>query len=345
MTVWCRRADVRGALAVPWLCLIAALLTGCGRQEPPRADVPASRSASADSALSIGATRASLPAGTLDEISAKTGLQLRQLPSVSPRQLESRLLAGGSGYDVVVVPWQFASRQVRAGLFQQLDKRELPNLQHADPEVMKQLSTDDPGNELAVPYRRQATGIAVDRQRFAALIEGADPLDWSMVFDVRHAEKLASCGVYLPDAPQVVIGLALLWLGRDPNSDRPEDLEAAAGTLRSIKQHVRVVDPSRMAQELAAGKPCLAVVDDAEAVRGGELEYGVPASGTIAWVDVLAIPADARQPRQAHAFINALIDPQRSPQAAVPAKAFVLSPRGEAHAAELARLWGQFTAN
>jgi putrescine transport system substrate-binding protein len=295
--------------------------------------------------LNVGANSGTLPAGTLDEIRAKTGLQLRPAPIASPGELESRLLAGSSGFDVVVVPWQFASRQVRAGLFQQLDKRELPNLQHADREVMKQLSADDPGNEQAVPYRCQTTGIAVDRQRIAALIQDADPHDWSMVFDVRHAEKLASCGVYLPDAPQEVLGLALLWLGRDPNSERPEDLEAAAGTLRSIKQHVRVIDPSRMAQELTAGKPCVAVVDDAAAVRGGELEYGVPSSGTIARVDVLAIPADARQSRQAHAFINALIDVQRSPQAAAPAKAFVLSPHGEAYAAELARLWGEFSAN
>lgn len=338
------RAAVRGASALASLVLAAAVLAGCGRQEPAHAGGPAPAH-SADNALNIGAKTGSLSAGTLDEIRAKTGLQLRQSPIASPGELESQLLAGGSGFDVVLVPWQFASRQVHAGLFQQLDKRELPNLQHADPEVMKQLSADDPGNELAVPYRRQTTGIAVDRQRFAALIQGADPLDWSMVFDVHHAEKLAGCGVYLPDAPQEIMSLALLWLGRDPNSDRREDLEAAAQTLRSIKQHVRVIDPSRMAQELSAGKPCLAVVDDAEAVPSGELEYGVPSSGTIAWVDVLAIPADARRPRQAHAFINALIDAQRSPQAAAVAKAFVLSPHGEAYAAEIARLWGEFTAH
>jgi putrescine transport system substrate-binding protein len=293
--------------------------------------------------LSIGAQSGSFAAGTLEEIRAKTGLQLRQFSIASRAELESRLLAGRSGFDVVVVPWQFASRQVRAGLFQPLDKRELPNLLHVDAEVMKQLSADDPGNELAVPYRRLAMGIAIDRQRLGDLVQDADPHDWSMVFDVRHAAKLAGCGVYLPDAPQEMLSLALLWLGRDPNSERPEDLEAAVGALRAVKQYVHVIDPSRMAQEVSAAKPCLAVVD--EAVPRGELEYGVPGPGTIAWLDVLTIPADARQPRQAHAFINALIDAPRSRDAAAGGKVFVLSPHSEAYAAEVARLWGEFTAD
>jgi putrescine transport system substrate-binding protein len=324
--------------------LAAVLLAGCGQKEP-RAGAPASQAHSADSSLNVGAQSGTLAPQTLEQVRAKTGLQLRQPPIASPGELESRLLAGRSGFDVVVVPWQFVSRQVRAGLFHKLDKRELPNLEHADAEVMQQLSAGDPGNELAVPYRRQTTGIAVDRQRLAAVIQDANPHDWNLLFDARHAQKLAGCGVYVPDAPQEMMSLALLWLGRDPNSDRPEDLQAAAGALRAIKPYVQRFDPSRMAQELSAGKPCLAVVDDTAALPGGQLDYGVPPQGTIAWVDVLAIPADARQLRQAHAFINALIDAQRGPQAAATAKAFVLAPHGEAYAAEVARLWAEFSAH
>jgi putrescine transport system substrate-binding protein len=331
------------------LILAAALLAGCGRKEPA-AGAPASPSRSdAGITLNIGAQTGTLSAQTLDAVRAKSGLHLRQSPIRASSEIESRLLAGGSGFDIVVVPWEFVARQVRAGLFQKLDKRQLPNLQYVDAGLMKQLAAGDPGNELAVPYRSHAAGIAVDRQRFAALMPDADPHDWSMVFDVRHAAKLAACGVYVPDAAQEMTGLALLWLGLDPNSERPEDLAAAATALRAIKPHVQLIDPARFSQALVEGKPCVAVVREGDTVPRGELEYGVPAQGTIARVDVLAIPADARQLRPAHTFINALIDAERGPEAAAPAlapaKLFVLSPHGEAYAAEIARLWAEFAAH
>jgi putrescine transport system substrate-binding protein len=340
-------ARMRGAPATALLVLAGAMLAGCGRQEPRSGAQPSPADADAVRTVNIGAQTGVLSAQTLDDVRAKSGLRLQQWALTSQAELEARLLAGGSGFDVVVVPSQFIARQVRAGLFQKLDKRQLPNLQQVDAELLMQLSASDPGNELAVPYRRQTTGIAVDRQRFTVLMGDADPHDWSLVFDARHAAKFAACGLYVPDAPQEMLGLALLWLGRDPNSERPEDLAAAAAALRAIKPHVQLIDPARFSQELVAGKPCLAVTR-AEAVPRGELDFGVPIQGTIAWIDVLAIPADARLLRDAHAFIDALIEVERGREAAAPAlaaaKSFVLLPHSEAYAAEVARLWAQFAA-
>ena len=340
-------ASVRGASAIALLVLAGAVLAACGRQEP-REGVQSSRAAAgADRTLYIGAPTGSLSAQTLDDVRAKSGLPLQYRAVASQAELEARLLAGGSGLDVVIVPSQFIARQVRAGLFQKLDKRQLPNLRQVEADVPA--SANDPGNELAVPYRRHTRGIAVDRRQFAALMGDADPHDWSLVFDARHAAKFAGCGVYLPDAPQEVVGLSLVWLGRDPNSERSEDLAAAAAALRAVKPYVRLIDPARFTQLLAAEKPCLAVVHDPDPVlRGDEVEYGVPLQGTIAWFDVLAIPADARQLRNAHVLINALLDVQRGREAVAPALApartFVLAPHGEAYAAELARIWAEFAA-
>ena len=345
-------AQARGASVLALLILAGALLGGCGRQEAREGAQESRAGPNGGAALHIGAPAGALTAQTLGEVRVKSSLQLQQLPVASQSELEGRLLAGGSGFDVVVVPSQFIARQVRAGLFQKLDKRQLPNLDQVDAGLMAQLSANDPGNELAVPYRHRTIGIAVDRQQFAALMGDADPLDWSMVFDAGRAAKFAGCGLYLPDTPQEIVGLALVWLGRDPNSERADDLDAAAATLRAVKPYVRLVDPARLSQELASGKPCLAVVSDADAIPRGEsgaaVDYGIPVQGTIAWFDVLAIPADARQARNAHVFINTLIEAQRSQQPAAPvrapARSFVLSPHGEAYAGELARVWADFAA-
>ncbi|HKU15437.1 MAG TPA: extracellular solute-binding protein [Steroidobacteraceae bacterium] len=344
-------AHARGVSALALLVLAGAVLGGCGRQQASEGARASRAGAGGASALQIGAPPGALTAQTLDEVHGKSGLQLQHQAVASQSELERRLLAGGSGFDLVVVPSQFIARQVRAGLFQKLDKRQLPNLEQVDADLMAQLSASDPGNELAVPYRHRTVGIAVDRQQFAALMGDADPLDWSMVFDAGRAAKFAGCGLYLPDAPQEIVGLALVWLGRDPNSERSEDLAAAAAALRAIKPYVRLVDPSRLPQELARTKPCLAVAD-ADAVprgeRGAVVDYGIPVQGTIAWFDVLAIPADARQARNAHVFINALIEAQRDHRTAAPvrtpARSFVLSPHGEAYAGELARVWADFAA-
>jgi putrescine transport system substrate-binding protein len=339
---------VRGASTLASFFLAAAVVAGCGRPEPTAGSQTSRTHADAGKTLSIGAQTGTLSAQSLDAVRKRSGLRLQESQIKSGNELESRLLAGGSGFDVVVMPWQFVARQVRAGLFHKLDKRQLPNLQQVDTELMTQLAASDPGNELAVPYRRQTAGIAVDRQRVAELIHDADPHDWSMVFDVQRVAKLAGCGVSVPDAPAEMMGLALLWLGRDPNSERSEDLAAAAAALNAIKPSVQLIDPARRADELAARKPCLAVVRDSDTIAQ-ELDYGVPLQGTITWVDVLAIPADARQLAQAHAFINTLIEAEQAPDGATtagaPAKSVVLSPHSEAYAAEVAHLWAEFTAH
>ena len=233
--------------------------------------------------------------------------------------LETKLLTGHTNYDIVVPSGAFLERQLQADVYQKLDKSLLPNLKNVDPRVARAAALYDPGNQYSVDYMWITSGIgfntAAIRERMAAA-----PVDsWRMLFDPAVVSRFQDCGVSILDAPSEVVGTVLLYLGRNPNSNSPEDLKAAEQVLHAIRPYLRYVDSSRYIDNLANGDICLAMgwsgdIKQArdraqEAGKGIEISYTIPKEGAMSNYDVLAIPADAPHVRNAHLFIDYLLRP------------------------------------
>jgi putrescine transport system substrate-binding protein len=234
--------------------------------------------------------------------------------------LETRLLAGNSGFDVVVPSASFLERQIKAGVFQKLDKSQLPNLKNMDPDIMNRVGLHDPNNEYAIPYLWGTTGIGYNEDKIKKILGDAKPDSWNYIYDPKLVAKFKDCGLSLLDAPDEILKTVLAWMGRDPNSQKEDDLKAAEAKLMPIRPFVRKIHSSQYIDDLANGDLCIAVGwsgdilqarDRAdEAKQGVKIKFAIPKEGTIVWFDMLAIPADAKHPKNAHAFINYLMDPQ-----------------------------------
>lgn len=258
----------------------------------------------------------------LERFTKETGIKVRYDTFDANETLETKLLAGKSGYDVVVPTAYFLERQIKAGVFQKLDKDQIPNLSNMDPDIMQRVALHDPGNEHSVPYLWGTTGIGYNEAKVKAAL-GDTPVDsWNLIFDPKQIAKIKDCGVSVLDAPDELLKITLAWMGRDPNSQKPEDLAAAEEKLLAIRPFIRKIHSSQYIEDLANGDLCVAVgwsgdilqARDraAEAGQDTVIKYAIPKEGTIVWFDMLAIPADAKHPKNAHAFINYLMDPQVS---------------------------------
>ena len=235
--------------------------------------------------------------------------------------LETKLLVGHTNYDVVVPSGYFLENQIKAGIYQKLDKSALPNLKNLDPEVIRGIALYDPGNQYAVAYMwLSTTGIAYNVAKIRARMADAPVDSWRMIFDPRVLARFQDCGVAMLDAPINVVSAALIFLGRDPNSQSAADLIAAERQLISVRPYVRYVDSNRIAADLANGDICLALDwsgdiplarESANSAGGGVmLDFSIPREGSVSNLDVLVIPADAPHPRNAHLFINYLLRPE-----------------------------------
>jgi putrescine transport system substrate-binding protein len=233
--------------------------------------------------------------------------------------LETKLLTGHTNYDIVVPSAAFLERQVQADVYQKLNKAWLPNLKNVDPDVERGLSKYDGGVQYSVDYMWITSGVGYNTSEIRARMADAPVDSWRMLFDPQVVAKFTDCGVSILDAASEVVGTVLLYIGRNPNSDSPEDLKAAEKVLHAMRPYVRYVDSSRYIDMLANGDICLALgwsgdVKQAhdrakEAGRGVDLAYSIPKEGAIANYDVLAIPADAPHVRNAYLFINYLLRP------------------------------------
>lgn len=256
---------------------------------------------------------------TIANFEKETGIKVNYDVFDSNEVLETKLLAGKTGYDVVVPSASFLERQIKAGVFMKLDKSKLPNLKNMDPEIMQRLDLHDPGNEHAVNYMWGTTGIGYNPGKVKAAL-GTDTIDsWSAIFDPVNAAKLKDCGIVMLDAPTEVFDSALIYMGKDPNSESEADLSAAQELIMKIRPYVRYFHSSQYINDLANGEICVALgwsgdVLQAQA-RGAEAEkpvtvaYTIPKEGASVWFDNLAIPADAPHPNNAHLFINYIMEP------------------------------------
>ncbi len=178
----------------------------------------------------------------------------------SNETLEAKLLAGRSGYDVVVPSNSFLAKQIKAGVYQPLDRSKLPNYQNLDPQLMKTLEVSDPGNQYAIPYLWGTIGIGYNPAKVKAALGDNAPVDsWDLLFKPENLAKLKGCGVALLDAPQKVFAQTLHYLGLDPNSQKPEDYRKASALLQQLKPSVTYFSSSKYITDLANGDVCVAM--------------------------------------------------------------------------------------
>ncbi|APH73300.1 polyamine ABC transporter substrate-binding protein [Aquibium oceanicum] len=250
----------------------------------------------------------------LEEFTKETGIKVVYDVFDSNEILETKLLAGGTGYDVVVPTGTFLARQIQAGVFQKLDKSKLSNLSNMWDVIASRTEKYDPGNDYSINYMWGTTGIGynVNKVQDALGIEKID--SWDVVFDPEKLAKLADCGVYMLDAPAEMIPAALNYLGLDPNTTDPDELGKAEELLLSIRPSIRKFHSSEYINALANGDICLAVgwsgdmfqARDraAEADQGVAIDYSIPKEGAQMWFDQMAVPADAPHVEEAHEFLN-----------------------------------------
>lgn len=256
----------------------------------------------------------------LKDFTKETGIKVVYDVFDSNEVLETKLLAGGSGYDIVVPTGPFLSRQIKAGVFQKLDKSKLSNISNMWPEIMDRLAQYDPGNEHAINYMWGTTGFGYNVAKIKERMPDAPLTSWDMIFKPEVVSKFKDCGIYLLDAPDDVTPAALHYLGLDPNSTNPEDLQKAADLLGKIRPNIKKFDSSQYIDALANGDICLALGYSGDVIQarnrardaknGNEIGYTIATEGAQMWFDEMAIPADAKHVAEAHEFLNYIMRPE-----------------------------------
>ncbi len=255
----------------------------------------------------------------LTKFEEETGFELIYDVFDSNEVLETKLLAGGSGYDVVVPSATFLQRQISAGAFQELDKSKLSNIGNLWDVVEARTETYDPGGNYSINYMWGTTGIGVNVGKVQEILGEDAPLgSLELVFDPENMEKLAACGVHFLDAPTEMVPAALQYIGEDPDSKDEDVLALAEPVLSAVRPYVQKYHSSEYISALANGDICVAFGwsgdilqsrDRAwEADNGVEIAYNAPVEGALMWFDQMAIPVDAPNPEGAHAFLDFILD-------------------------------------
>jgi putrescine transport system substrate-binding protein len=256
----------------------------------------------------------------LADFTKETGIKVVYDVFDTNEMLETKVLAGGSGYDIVVPSANFMQRQIQAGVFQKLDKSKLPNISNMWDMINTRTAAFDPGNEYAIDYMWGTTGIGYNVAKMKEITGTDEKPSWDMIFKPEVAAKFKDCGITMLDAPQEMISAGLNYLGLDQNSSNPEDLAKAEELFMSVRPFIRKFNSSEYIEGLANGDLCMAVGysgdmfqarDRAkEANNGVAVEYSIPSQGAQMWFDMMAIPADAPHVAEAHELLNYLMKPE-----------------------------------
>ncbi len=259
--------------------------------------------------------------GILDRFTEETGIAVNYDVFDSNDTLEARMLAGSSGFDVVVPTSDYMQRQILAGVYQPLDRDLLPNWDNLDDDLMALAAAFDPGNAHSVIYLWGTTGIGYNRQAVAERLGEEYVVDsWSIILDPEKAALFQDCGIAWLDTEKEMLPAAMNFIGRDPTSTSEEDFDAGVDVLMAVRPTVRYFHSSQYITDLANGEICLAVGWSGDVLQAAErasetgqpfeVGYAIPDEGAHLWFDMLTIPIDAPNPEGAHAFINFLMDPQ-----------------------------------
>ncbi|MBB6482777.1 polyamine ABC transporter substrate-binding protein [Rhizobium lusitanum] len=256
----------------------------------------------------------------LSDFTKETGIKVVYDTFDQNETVETKLLAGKTGYDIVVPTAYFLQRQIKAGVFQKLDKSKLPNITNMWDTVQQRIATYDPGNQYAIDYMWGTSGVGYNVDKVKQILGSDEAPDIDIVFDPKLAAKFKDCGIYMLDSPTDVIPAALRYLGLDPNSTKQEDFKKAEDLLTAVRPFVRKFHSSEYINALANGDICVAFGYSgdvlqarnraAEAKNGVKISYSIPKKGAQMWFDVMAIPADAPHVAEAHAFLNYIMKPE-----------------------------------
>jgi putrescine transport system substrate-binding protein len=256
----------------------------------------------------------------LQRFEQETGIHVRYDTFDTPEVLETKLLTGGSGYDVVVPSSSVLARGMAAGALKEIPHDSLKGYANLDPDLLEKLAAVDPGNRYGVPYTWGTLGLGINVEAVQKRLPGVALNSLDLLFKPEYASKLKDCGVAILDSPQEVIGLALHYLGKDPYSTDKTDLAAAEDLLHQLQPSVLYVATGRQISDLANGSVCLALTYNGDASMAAdqalkankpfEVAYRIPKEGTLVWQDNLAIPKDAPHPEAARAFIEFMLRPE-----------------------------------
>jgi putrescine transport system substrate-binding protein len=300
--------------------IASTALIGCGKKEEAKPAADAAQPAGEEKVLNLYIWNDYLAPDTISNFEKETGIKVSVSYYGSNEELDAKLAPGGGGYDVVVPSASSYERQIKAGYYQKLDKSQLPNLKNMDPDIEARLAMHDPSNDYAVLHMWGTTGIGYNVKKLKDAMPNA-PLDsWKLVFDPKTVSKFKKCGVAVLDSATEMYSMTLAALGKDPNSQKPEDLEAATNAMVAIRPNIRYFDTQRMIGDLANGEICLAVGYNGDILQardraeenktGQEIAYSIPKEGTIIWFDSYLVPKDAPHPKNAHTFINYMLRPE-----------------------------------
>jgi len=312
--------DVESAmkLRILGVMMAACTLAACGGKGEDKA---ATAATGGDKSVNVYNWSDYIAEDTNENFEKATGIKVTYDVFDSNEVLETKLLAGSSGYDMVVPTLNFLGRQIQAGVFLPLDKSKIPNYANLDPELMKRLESQDPGNTYAIPYMWGTTGIGYNVDKVKAAFGSTDITNsLDLIFKPENISKLKDCGVTLLDTPSEIIPIALNYLGEDPNSTDPAVIDKAAALLKTVRPYITNFHSSQYIDGLANGDTCLVLgwsgdiiqARDraAEAGNGVNIAYAIPKEGAPQWFDMLSIPKDAKHVDEAYAYINNLLDPQ-----------------------------------
>lgn len=259
---------------------------------------------------------------TIQNFEKETGIKVRYDTYDNNEILHAKLVAGKTGYDIVVPSSTFARLQIDGGLLTKLDKSQLPNLKNMDPDIQAQIANIDPGNQYLVNWLWGYTTIGVNTAKVKAAL-GSEPIPanvWELFFNPKYVSKLKGCGVSVLDAPTEVLPAALHYLGKDPYSKNPNDYKEASDLLKTVRPYVTLFSSSGYINDLASGSLCVALgwsgdINIArkralEAKNGQDIVAFIPKNGGLLFFDMMAIPADAPHPKNAHAFMNYIMRPE-----------------------------------
>ncbi len=310
-----------------WLVVLSALmLVACGKKpDAPTSTAPAAVPApvAEEKILNIYNWPDYIAKDMVASFEKETGIKVNYQTFENNEGLQAKLVAGNTGYDIVVPGAVFAKPQIEGGLLQKLDKTKLSNIANLDPGIMAKLDTVDPGNAYLVPWAWSFTTVGINKAKVAKAL-GSTPMPanaWDLVFNPEYTAKLKSCGIAFLDSPTEIIPPAMHYLGKNAYSNDAADHKAAGEMLAKVRPHIRLFS-STMIDDLAGGKACVALgwagdinIARARAIEnknGNEVEALLPSTGGLIFFDNLAIPKDAKHPNNAHAFINYFLKPEVS---------------------------------
>ncbi|MGU7783549.1 polyamine ABC transporter substrate-binding protein [Burkholderia sp. PU8-34] len=260
---------------------------------------------------------------TVSGFQKQTGIHTRYDVYDGDETLQAKLLAGSSGYDIVVPSSGYAGKQIQAGVYQKLDKSKIPNLANLDPVLMKLMATIDPGNQYAVPWSWGTDGLGYNATKVQEVLGKDAPLDsWDLLFNPQYVSKLKHCGVSVLDSPEDAFAVGLVYLHKNQNSTNPADYQAVYQLYRSIRPYITQFNSSGYINDLANNDICLALAWSgdvaiakaraAEAHRAYEISYVIPPGDGVLWFDLMAVPKDAPHSGAAMQWINYILQPKMS---------------------------------